>query len=160
MARIHGPEVKVGQVWRLWDSRLRDSPDWSERAAPFLVMQVEQHYALVQRIFKKTGASWTRRIHLDRFRANSNGYKLLFNVFDVAKAKLENDGLRELHTIRPVGPFVLGPPLRELEPTRCCPKCHNPQYVAKHLDGSFFCNWCQEYLPLADDEVLIIEVSR
>lgn len=62
--------VKVGQVWEDWDIRNRAGHVYRRR---FTIVAVGTTHATVQGVTRT-------RIHLDRFKPNSTGYRLVRDV--------------------------------------------------------------------------------
>jgi len=63
--------VRVGQIWRDYDSRFRNQTPVLKR-----ILKIENGYAYCEGIRNGLVISKTK-IRLDRFRPNSTGYKLL-----------------------------------------------------------------------------------
>ena len=78
-AQTNPHNVKVGQVWRSWDRRLRNVSDVD--VATYVVVGFGRGNAhAVCEVTQPDGSMRRQTIRLDRFRENSTGYKLLRDV--------------------------------------------------------------------------------
>lgn len=146
MARIDGPEVKVGQIWRNWDVRLRDSPD-----APysFVIEEIHPHenYVLVKPTKRKPGEAFLRRIRLDRMRPTSHGYKLLKWEPRDSKLPVQKAVLTVADTV-------------EVKDELSMKLCDNPDHHPSCTGDPSGVECESTDRPLADDETLVIEVGK
>lgn len=139
--------VKVGQIWRSWDSRTRDLSDDTVGRFKIIEIDLKSGKAVVERLGHHYGAADRRRIALARFRECSTGYKLLEDV-PVPKLFTFEDIKREIQ--EPSIEAHFDPPIQK------------KGYLQDGEDMMVFDGTMSQTLDLeklGDDEVLIIEIK-
>jgi hypothetical protein len=162
--------VKVGQVWRSWDSRLQEVSDYSEEAGRFRVIEIDLKMgtATVERLRPKHGVSLRRKIRLNRFRPNSTGYKLLEDVPTPKYFMIEEIRQMQEPSMKTPVPGVepmetiIDPPIQktqELPEDEVVKLCDHPNHDPSCTGDPSGVECAPINRPLADDEVLVIEVK-